>query len=211
VNVEEGFGVRLARVPLSGGPAHDIPLQGDFQITYLPLGGNAVRKDGKILIGVQVAETWFLGLAIVDPATGKITRVPLNYKADVFTPGWASDGRILAFGEPTRARIWRFRPMHDILPISVGTDPNLTLKTRRGTGYYKVPSLKGVWYRSMLGHSGWCATLEAWFDPHRVQDNYVPTGFKPYGARTYAMKGHVFGLDPSLEDKKALISFLKTL
>lgn len=49
---------------------------------------------------------------------------------------------------------------YDILPISVGTDPNLTLETRRGTGYYKVPSLKGVWYRSMFGHSGWCATLE---------------------------------------------------
>ena len=35
----------------------------------------------------------------------------------------------------------------DILPISVGTDPSLALKTRKGTGYYKVPSLKGVWYR----------------------------------------------------------------
>jgi hypothetical protein len=35
-----------------------------------------------------------------------------------------------------------------ILPISVGTDPGLTMKTRRGTGYYKVPSLKGVWYRA---------------------------------------------------------------
>lgn len=46
--------------------------------------------------------------------------------------------------------------MYDILPISVGTDPNLTLKTRRGTGYYKVSSLKGVWYRSMFGHNGWC-------------------------------------------------------
>lgn len=33
---------------------------------------------------------------------------------------------------------------YNILPISVGTDPNLALKTRRGTGYYKVPSLKGV-------------------------------------------------------------------
>src|SRR5262249_11062431 len=34
---------------------------------------------------------------------------------------------------------------YDILPVSVGTDPALALKTRRGTGYYKVPSLKGVW------------------------------------------------------------------
>ena len=52
---------------------------------------------------------------------------------------------------------------YDISPISVGTDPSLTMNTRRGTGYYKVPSLKGVWYRSMFGHSGWSATLEDWF------------------------------------------------
>jgi mono/diheme cytochrome c family protein len=69
------------------------------------------------------------------------------------------------------------RQKYDILPISVGTDPDLTLKTRRGTGYYKVPSLKGVWYRSMFGHSGWCATLEDWFDPRRVREDYVPTGW----------------------------------
>ena len=100
---------------------------------------------------------------------------------------------------------------YDILPLSVGTDPNLALKTRRGTGYYKVPSLRGVWYRGMFGHSGWCATLEDWFDPHRLRDDYVPTGYKPYGMKTYAVKGHPFGLDLSAEDRKALIAFLKTL
>src|SRR4029077_8793919 len=81
---------------------------------------------------------------------------------------------------------------YDILPMSVGTDPSLALKTRRGTGYYKVPSLKGVWYRSMFGHSGWCATLEDWFDPRRTHDDYIPTGFKPYGVKTYAVTGHPF-------------------
>ena len=100
---------------------------------------------------------------------------------------------------------------YDILPISVGTDPDLALKTARGTGYYKVPSQKGVWYRGMFGHSGWCATLEDWFDPRRVRDDYVPTGFKPYGAKTYAVKGHPFGLNLSEKDRKALIAFLKTL
>jgi hypothetical protein len=100
---------------------------------------------------------------------------------------------------------------YDILPISVGTDPNLALKTRRGTGYYKVPSLKGVWYRSMFGHSGWCATLEDWFDPRRLRDDFVPTGFRPYGVKTYAVKGHRFGLKLSEDDRRALIAFLKTL
>jgi Di-haem oxidoreductase, putative peroxidase len=103
------------------------------------------------------------------------------------------------------------REKYDILPISVGTDPDLTLKTRRGTGYYKVPSLKGVWYRSMFGHSGWCATLEDWFDPRRVRDDYVPTGWKPHDRRTYAVKGHSYGLNLSDEDRGALIAFLKTL
>lgn len=100
---------------------------------------------------------------------------------------------------------------YDIQPLSVGTDPNLALKTRRGTGYYKVPSLRGVWYRGMFGHSGWCATLEDWFDSRRLRDDYVPSGFMAYGARTYAVKGHPFGLELSTEDKKALIAFLKTL
>ena len=46
------------------------------------------------------------------------------------------------------------RKKYNILSISVGTDPNLTLKIRRGTGYYKVPSLKGVWYRGPFEHNG---------------------------------------------------------
>ncbi|HET8676233.1 MAG TPA: di-heme oxidoredictase family protein [Blastocatellia bacterium] len=99
----------------------------------------------------------------------------------------------------------------DIFPMSAGTDPDLTLKTRRGTGYYKVPSLKGVWYRSMFEHNGSVATLEDWFDPRRLQDDYVPTGFRGVGVKTRAVKGHEFGLDLSLEDRKALIRFLKTL
>jgi|RhiMetdeSRZDD1v2_1073273.scaffolds.fasta_scaffold06739_10 hypothetical protein len=100
---------------------------------------------------------------------------------------------------------------YDILPISLGTDPDLTMRTRRGTGYYKVPSLKGVWYRSMFGHSGWCATLEDWFDPHRLDDDYVPTGFKGYQVTHRAVPGHEFGLTLSPEEKRALLAFLKTL
>jgi hypothetical protein len=103
------------------------------------------------------------------------------------------------------------RAKYGILPISVGTDSDLTLKTRRGTGYYKVPSLKGVWYRNMFGHSGWCATLEDWFNPNRLNDDYTPTGFKPYGEAAYAVKGHHFGLDLTPQEKKDLIAFLKTL
>lgn len=44
----------------------------------------------------------------------------------------------------------------------------------------------------------------------RLRDDYVPTGIKPYVAKTYAVKGHPLGLDLNAEDKRALIAFLKT-
>ena len=93
----------------------------------------------------------------------------------------------------------------------VGTDPRYTLETLKGTGYYKVPSLKGVWYRGPFEHNGSVATLEDWFDSDRLRDDYVPTGFKGAGVETRAVKGHKFGLDLSSSDRAALIAFLKTL
>ncbi|MBL8179940.1 MAG: hypothetical protein JNK48_34995 [Bryobacterales bacterium] len=77
----------------------------------------------------------------------------------------------------------------------VGTDPRYALHSRKGTGYYKVPSLKGLWYRGPLEHGGRVATLEEWFDAGRIS----------------RAPGHRFGLDLKNEDKTALIAFLKTL
>ena len=94
---------------------------------------------------------------------------------------------------------------------SIGTDNYLAMKTRRGTGYYKVPSLKGVWYRGPFEHNGSVATLEDWFDPRRMSEDYIPTGFRVAGVKCRAVKGHPFGLDLSLQDRRALITFLKTL
>jgi cytochrome c peroxidase len=99
-----------------------------------------------------------------------------------------------------------------IMLISVGTDPTFAKRTRKGTGFYKVPTLLGLWYRGLFEHNGSCATLEDWFDPRRLRDDYVPTGWKgPPGTKTRAVKGHVFGLDLSPDDRKALIAFLRTL
>ena len=98
-----------------------------------------------------------------------------------------------------------------ILPVVVGTDPRLALQTRKGTGYYRVPSLQGVWYRGPFEHNGSVATLEDWFDPNRLRDDYVPTGFKGAGVKTRAVNGHEFGLKLAPDDKRALIGFLKTL
>jgi hypothetical protein len=100
---------------------------------------------------------------------------------------------------------------YDILNVPMETDPRLTLQTRRGTGYYKVPSLRGVWYRSAFEHNGSVATLDDWFDERRLREDYVPTKFAGYGVKTRAVRGHEFGLKLPDVEKKSLIAFLKTL
>lgn len=98
-----------------------------------------------------------------------------------------------------------------ILPISVGTDPGLALSTRKGTGYYKVPSLKGVWYRGRYLHDGSAASLEEMFNPARLQEQHVPGGWQPLGTKARAVQGHEFGLRLSEAERAQLIAFLKTL
>jgi hypothetical protein len=98
-----------------------------------------------------------------------------------------------------------------IMRFPVGTDPNLALRTRKGTGYYKVPSLKGLWYRNLIEHSGSIASLEDWFDRKRLRADYEPGGWKAPDKPKRAVPGHEFGMDLSAQDKSALIAFLKTL
>ncbi|MFN7993423.1 MAG: hypothetical protein U0Q18_07475 [Bryobacteraceae bacterium] len=96
----------------------------------------------------------------------------------------------------------------EVLNVCVGTDPTLALGTRRGTGFYKVPSLRGVWYRNSFSHTGQAETLEEWFDPARLKSDYVPRGFH---IGPGPIEGHEFGLKLSSGDREDLIDFLKTL
>ena len=101
---------------------------------------------------------------------------------------------------------------YNIFYESAYTDSNLAMNTRKGTGLYKVPSLRGLWYRGLYGHSGSCASLEDWFNLQRFENDYVPTGWKGPGVKNRAVLGHPFGLEYLTdEDIKALIVFLKTL
>jgi hypothetical protein len=111
--------------------------------------------------------------------------------AQCHTPPFYSNNKLtLAQGfTPTQEELKEY----DIMNISVGTDPGLALKTRKGTGFYRVPSLKMLWTNNVFLHDGSVSSLEEMFNPNR------------------AVKGHPFGLNLSPEDRKALVQFLKTL
>jgi mono/diheme cytochrome c family protein len=102
-------------------------------------------------------------------------------------------------------------PTLDVMRVSVGTDPALALKTRKGTGYYKVPSLKGLWYRGRYLHDGSLTKLEEMFDSGRLRADFEPSGFNPPGVKQRAIKGHEFGLTLAPKEREQLVAFLKTL
>lgn len=74
----------------------------------------------------------------------------------------------------------------------VGTDPTLARSPDRGTGAYRVPSLRGVGTRGALLHDGSIRGLEALLDPTRPG-------------------GHRFGLELGDEDRAALLALLRAL
>ncbi|MBS2031282.1 MAG: cytochrome c [Deltaproteobacteria bacterium] len=94
-------------------------------------------------------------------------------------------------------------------PVSladVGTDPTIGLSLVRGTGTYRVPSLRGVGTRGALLHDGSVPSLAVMFDPARVNAGY-PNGLHGVSA----IPGHTFGLDLNDSDRTALIAYLSKL
>jgi hypothetical protein len=97
-----------------------------------------------------------------------------------------------------------------VMPISVGTDPNLTLKTRKGTGFYRIPSLRMLWLEPCYLHDGSIGTLEELFNPARLKPEFRSSNWHP-STPPRAIRGHPFGLDLPAGDRADLVAFLKTL
>jgi hypothetical protein len=87
----------------------------------------------------------------------------------------------------------------------VGTDPTLGESRERGTGSYRVPSLRGVSSRGLFFHDGAISSLTALLDPARISSDY--TG----GVRPGPVPGHLFGLELDGASRTELLSFLNDL
>jgi len=92
------------------------------------------------------------------------------------------------------------------VPLAVvGTDPTLGLSPERGTGFYRVPSLRGAGSRGPLLHDASAPDLTTFFDPARVDAGF--TGGRSGGP----IPGHPFNLALSGSDRAAVLALLKGL
>lgn len=77
----------------------------------------------------------------------------------------------------------------------IGTDAAAGTSKARGTGTWRVPSLRGVGGNAPYLHHGAFGTLEAMFAPGRQTSE----------------PGHEFGLDLDEDDRSALLAYLRTI
>ncbi len=113
IKLIEKDGVRLVRLPASGGQEQPIPFRSQFRPTINALASNAVGRDGRVLLEVISADSWFYEVGVLDPRTGQLEKIPVKYDGDLFMPGWTADGRIAVMGQAMRANLWRFRRSAD--------------------------------------------------------------------------------------------------
>ena len=106
--IEEQHGrTRLLKVPLGGGLEQEVPIGGDARPYILETG--SISKDGKLLMGLQAPDSWFLEPAVIDLATGHATRIPIDVRGDSFSMTWTSDGQILAAVTGLESSLWKFQ------------------------------------------------------------------------------------------------------
>jgi len=95
--LNESEGPRLVRLPVSGGAPQPIPFRSELRLQRWGPAPNAVAKDGRVVLRVARDDSWFAGVAVLDPRTGKVQEVPIRYPVDM-QPGWGSGGRIVDAG-----------------------------------------------------------------------------------------------------------------
>ena len=95
-------------------------------------------------------------------------------------------------------------PPRDIRAIA--TDPAAGLSADRGTGFYRVPSLRGLASRGPLLHDGSLASPADLLDGARVQPGFTRALHGPG-----PVPGHLFGLNFDAAERRQVLAYLATL
>jgi hypothetical protein len=109
VYLSEAAGMRLVRMPVTGGPTEPINLPVGSHVTNL-VGPAAIRVDGQIVLPFLPEGSWFLGAGVLDPKTGIFRRIPFRSDVDLFSLAWNQKNEIVAAGALMRSSLWRFQP-----------------------------------------------------------------------------------------------------
>ena len=107
VKLDESARIRLVRMKPTGGAVAEIPLHGDLRLIQRGLMPGAVRQ-GKLVLGMASADSWFWHAATLDLKTGVVTKLASANPSDFHYVTWRSDGVPIGFGYGLDTSLWRF-------------------------------------------------------------------------------------------------------
>ncbi len=107
VKLDESARKRLVRMKPTGGAVAEIPLRGELRLIQRALMPGSVRQ-GKLVLGVASADSWFWHAATIDLETGVVTKLTNVNPSDFHFATWRSDGIPIGFGFGLNTSLWHF-------------------------------------------------------------------------------------------------------
>lgn len=106
----ESSQISLFDVLVDGGSERPIPFDRTSPLFNFYISPGTIRGDGQMLVALNVADSWFNPLALLDLKTGRITRLAGDNASDLHSPAWTPDGGIIANRLGLVSTIWKFSP-----------------------------------------------------------------------------------------------------
>jgi hypothetical protein len=107
---KESLRTTLWRTTLEGGAEQQIPMDNAAPLLDLFVSPGTIHPDGRMLISLTPPDSWFNPPALLDVASGRVTRLLNNGLNDYHSLAWMPDGQIVATEQGMRATIWKFMP-----------------------------------------------------------------------------------------------------
>ena len=107
VKLDESARIRLVRMKPTGGAVAAIPVKGDLRLIQRALMPGSVRQ-GKLVLGMASADSWFWHAATIDLETGVVTKLTTVNPSDFHFATWRSDGVPIGFGFGLNTSLWHF-------------------------------------------------------------------------------------------------------
>jgi hypothetical protein len=107
----EKAGVHLYQLPRKGGPPKEVKVRpGPLRLAPSALGARAIHKDGRVLVTAASKDLWFWRPALLNPETGELKLIPVEFDGDVYFANWGRGGKVLGMGYNYKSELWRLTP-----------------------------------------------------------------------------------------------------
>jgi hypothetical protein len=103
-------GVQLVRVAIATGAETPIPVIGPLKLAPAAFAQGAIGPDRRILVAAISRDTWAPVPALLDPGSGSVAAVPVDYDGEIVATAWGRSGLVLGMGLESRGELWAFRP-----------------------------------------------------------------------------------------------------